>query len=127
MPRTNAKCHPERPWCCKGMCEECYYKSPHAKSKCRKRKTPQHPDVRRALSYKLLYGITLEDYDRMFEAQGGVCAICGEPPGERKLHVDHKHGTKHIRGLLCGRCNIGIGQFRESEELMRKAIDYLAK
>ena len=51
---------------------------------------------------KRKYGLTLEEYDAMLEAQGGVCAICGEPrPEERTLHVDHDHETGAIRGLLC--------------------------
>ena len=70
--------------------------------------------------------MTIADYDRMFEAQGGVCAICGEArPEERTLHVDHDHGTGVIRGLLCFRCNNALGDFREEYELFQRAADYL--
>jgi hypothetical protein len=72
------------------------------------------------------YGMTLADYERMFEAQGGVCAICGEArPEERTLHVDHDHATGVIRGLLCFRCNNALGDFREEYELFRRAAEYL--
>jgi hypothetical protein len=75
---------------------------------------------------KRKYRMTLEDYERMFEAQGGVCAICGEPrPEERTLHVDHDHETGVIRGLLCFRCNNALGDFREEYELFQRAADYL--
>jgi hypothetical protein len=75
---------------------------------------------------KRTYGITLDDYERMFEAQGGVCAICGEVrPEERTLHVDHDHLTGEIRGLLCFRCNNAIGDFREEYELFVRAAAYL--
>jgi hypothetical protein len=75
---------------------------------------------------KRKYGMTIADYDRMFEAQGGVCAICGEArPEERTLHVDHDHGTGVIRGLLCFRCNNALGDFREEYELFQRAADYL--
>jgi hypothetical protein len=72
------------------------------------------------------YGITIAEYDRMFEEQGGVCAICGEPrPEERTLHVDHDHETGVIRGLLCFRCNNALGDLREEYELFQRAADYL--
>jgi RNA polymerase-binding transcription factor DksA len=75
---------------------------------------------------KRKYGMTLADYDRLFEQQGGVCAICGEPrPEERTLHVDHDHVTGVIRGLLCFRCNNALGDFREQYELFQAAADYL--
>jgi RNA polymerase-binding transcription factor DksA len=75
---------------------------------------------------KRKYGMTIADYERMFDAQGGVCAICGEPrPEERTLHVDHDHETGVIRGLLCFRCNNALGDFREEYELFQRAADYL--
>jgi hypothetical protein len=75
---------------------------------------------------KRKYGITIADYDRMFEQQGGVCAICNEPrPEERTLHVDHDHKTGVIRGLLCFRCNNALGDLREEVELFQRAADYL--
>lgn len=75
---------------------------------------------------KRKYGMTLAEYERMFEAQGGVCAICDEArPEERALHVDHDHETGVIRGLLCFRCNNALGDLREEYELFRRAADYL--
>lgn len=52
-------------------------------------------------------GIGSAEYDVMLLEQGGVCAICGNPPkeGGRRLHVDHDHRTGAVRGLLCFRCN----------------------
>ena len=50
-------------------------------------------------------GVTDEDYARLLAAQGGGCAICGNPPKTRRLHVDHDHKTGRVRGLLCHRCN----------------------
>jgi len=51
------------------------------------------------------FGITLEDYDRMLEAQHGVCMICGRPPKHKRLAVDHNHKTGEPRSLLCDGCN----------------------
>lgn len=75
-------------------------------------------DLRRA------YGLTPAQYDEMLESQGGVCAICGETTA-RRLAVDHAHDTGAIRGLLCTRCNPGLGYFRDNPVLLDKAIHYL--
>lgn len=69
------------------------------------------------------YGITPEDYDILFEQQGGVCAACGQPEthknqyGVCRLAVDHDHETGEVRGLLCGRCNRALGLL--NDELAR--------
>ena len=73
------------------------------------------------------YGIDTAGYEALLEAQNGACAICGD--GEcsdgRKLHVDHDHDTGEIRGLLCYRCNAGIGLLRDDVTLVKKAVEYL--
>ena len=48
-----------------------------------------------------MYNITLEDYDTLFQLQGGVCAICGKSAKVSNLAVDHNHINGSIRGLLC--------------------------
>jgi tripartite-type tricarboxylate transporter receptor subunit TctC len=74
--------------------------------------------------FKLKYGLTQGDYDRMLLSQRGVCAIC-EQTCRWRLCVDHCHCTKQVRGLLCMRCNTGLGQFRDDPRLLRKAAAYL--
>lgn len=74
------------------------------------------------------YGITLDDYNAMLEAQDGVCAICGKAPEEReRLGVDHNHETGRVRNLLCGCCNRALGQLQDSEQLCLAAAAYLHK
>lgn len=80
--------------------------------------------------YKLKhkYNLTLEDYDQMFEAQNGVCAICGGVNKGRRLDVDHNHLTEEIRGLLCNKCNQALGLLRTDKygiSLLQKAIKYI--
>jgi hypothetical protein len=70
--------------------------------------------------------ISRETYDRIFEEQGGVCAICEEFPIGRELAVDHDHTTRAVRGLLCMRCNTGLGHFHDSIEILDRAIEYLS-
>lgn len=72
------------------------------------------------------FGITVEEFDRMFAAQGSRCAICGTDDfGGAYAHVDHCHQTGLVRGLLCVRCNQGLGFFKDDPDRMRAAIAYL--
>ena len=74
---------------------------------------------------KRRYGITIDDYEEMFSKQNGKCAICkGDCMTGRNLAVDHDHDTNKVRGLLCSKCNQGLGQFKNIE-LLQRAIDYL--
>lgn len=76
---------------------------------------------------RLKYGITPETYDEMLEAQGGVCAICRQPPdrGRMFLDVDHCHESGRVRGLLCSGCNRAIGLMGEDAERLRAAAAYV--
>ena len=83
-------------------------------------------DKRRDTDLKKKYGITLDDYNAMLEAQGGVCAICGNTCTTGKsLAVDHCHATGRVRGLLCGVCNRVLGYMKDDVALFRRAAEYL--
>jgi hypothetical protein len=71
------------------------------------------------------YGITADEYDRMFEEQGGKCKICGDKQEDKKLAVDHCHDTGNVRGLLCNFCNLGLGYFKDNILYMNNAISYI--
>lgn len=73
--------------------------------------------IRRKARWKRL-GILLEvkDYNELLVQQNGLCAICEESPKGRKLAVDHNHKTGQVRGLLCSRCNIGLGWLELMDE-----------
>ena len=78
-----------------------------------------------------MFNITIEDYEAMYDKQNGACAICGEPETREyngnaiKLAVDHCHITGDARGLLCSKCNGGLGLFKDSIDLLTKAVNYL--
>lgn len=80
---------------------------------------PQHTRYAR-------YAMSMEDYDRLLERQGGVCAIC-KFPSEENLVVDHDHVTGTVRGLLCNPCNRAIGQLKDSVPTLQAAIYYLQR
>lgn len=77
------------------------------------------------------YKITLSDYERMHEDQGGLCKICGgegfvmASHHKLKLVVDHCHETSVVRGLLCHNCNRGLGLFQDNVSFLNNAIEYL--
>jgi hypothetical protein len=88
----------------------------------------KRPLSNRRSHLKRKYGMTLEQYDEMLELQGGGCAICGRQPREDiSLHVDHCHETDVVRGILCFRCNNGIGDFANDPDLLRAAAVYLER
>lgn len=69
------------------------------------------------------YGLSMVEFTAISAAQGQKCKVCRRT--SIPLHVDHCHRTGRIRGLLCTRCNCGIGQFREDPRVLARAIDYL--
>lgn len=74
------------------------------------------------------YGLSVDEHAAMLQRQGGKCAICNGPPTSRRpLAIDHDHATGKVRGLLCDRCNHGLGHFRDSADVMVAAIAYLHK
>lgn len=126
---------------CKGMCRRCYMRNyvrsrratdpsfvEAAKKSMRKHADKQGSEWRhnRALLFK--YGITIDDYYDMLEAQGGCCPGClGQTPGAYKqfFSLDHCHTSGDIRGLLCDPCNRILGQARDDAATLRRLADYL--
>lgn len=80
-----------------------------------------------------LYGFSVETAQIVLhEIKHGNCHICGRSAadsilkqGRAGLHVDHNHTTGKVRGLLCSHCNVGLGCYRDSTDLLSKAILYL--
>lgn len=73
------------------------------------------------------YGVDSVGYAALLSEQGGVCAVCGKPPGKRRLAVDHNHSTGEVRGLLCIKCNAALGMFEDSPQLLNAAAAYLER
>lgn len=107
-----------------GVCKECITR------KCA-RWGAENPDrwksQKRDSYLNKMYGISLNGFMALLESQHGMCAICAREIGDggNELHVDHDHKSGRVRGILCGRCNRGIGQFNDDPALLKKALDYL--
>lgn len=96
-----------------------------------------NPEVRWAKHLSDDFGITPDDYRRMFAAQEGRCAICGgeenashkaRKNGEkRRMAVDHCHATDKVRGLLCTNCNTALGALNDDLDLFAKAVAYIKR
>lgn len=133
------RCVQLKPWICghdpetarrfdhrgRPYCHEC--------KKAWKREWRKQPSVRarereQARNYilKRKYGISREEFDATLERQGGVCAICKTDNwGGKGKAIDHSRRTGKVRGILCNRCNTGLGLFLESPKRLRAAIGYL--
>lgn len=77
----------------------------------------------RNYSLRTTYGITLEEYQHIFTAQGNCCAVCQNT--SRRMHVDHDHTTGRIRGILCHNCNIALGLLQDNEHTLTNLAAYL--
>ena len=92
-------------------------------------KRPKVIDRRREVNWRKfgIKGATVEKYNQLLEDQNYCCKICGRHVTEFKknLHLDHNHKTGEIRGLLCGKCNLGLGNLDDNIGILEKAIKYL--
>lgn len=80
-----------------------------------------------AISRKSKYGLSAEQYAEMVARSKGRCDLCGDPPSNRGLSIDHCHSTGVVRGLLCARCNTALGKFRDDPQLLREAANYVER
>ena len=94
----------------------------------RKANPDKRDDYAWAGNIKSKYGLSRTDYSFLLENQNGKCKICGrteKEAGARRLGVDHCHITGQVRGLLCSRCNRGLGAFEDNSCLLQAAMEYL--
>ena len=83
------------------------------------------------------HNITVDRYWHLWDKQDGLCAICDGPPSDNgnrqrkksnlaaRLVIDHDHTNGRTRGLLCGKCNLGLSAFLDDPTFLRKAANYL--
>lgn len=76
--------------------------------------------------YKRTYGLSYEEVINLISLQNGLCKICGDKlDANKQTCVDHNHKTGKVRGILCRKCNVGIGAFQENKSIMLKASHYI--
>jgi len=106
----------------RARCKECVNKH---------NKETRDPVNRRKIHMRYAFGMTMHQYNKMLEEQGGVCAICKKPETRRAkngaicpLCIDHCHRTGDVRALLCNACNTALGVMGEDPEHIRALAEY---
>jgi Recombination endonuclease VII len=99
-----------------------------------KRRKNEREKPRKGAKYQYSYGngnyLGLDEITKarlkLQTEQNNLCAICSAPAKQNKtLSIDHCHETGKIRGLLCSKCNMGLGLLGDTAESLRKALQYL--
>lgn len=141
-PKRMADCHPNRPHESKGKCRSCYISAYNKATGKGNDWLKRHPEAARFHRWKnglqVRHGITAEQWDQMFDEQGGKCANAGcgrqfvrdASRDHRKvmsLQVDHDHESGVIRGLLCKQCNSALGHARDDVSRLIGLAEYLVK
>lgn len=74
------------------------------------------------------FNLSADEYFNLLKIQNNKCAICKSDFTNSKFtHVDHCHKTNKVRGILCNKCNTGIGQLNHNPEILRFAAIYCEK
>jgi hypothetical protein len=115
----NSPCHPQKEYYAKGLCKQCYETGYRR----------EHRNKNRYHQTKYLYGVTKKIYDSLLEKQNFLCPVClvdlrSLPP--KQVCIDHDHQTEEVRGILCRKCNGGIGLLDDDADNLLRAISYLS-
>ena len=118
------------------VCRSCKVERPLSEFSFRKDNQKHRPDCkpcRTRESQSRRYGVSVGEIESLIEESGNQCMICGTHADDLKhsafshspLVIDHDHETGEVRGLLCSPCNVGLGQFQDSQARLAAAIAYL--
>lgn len=135
--KTNSYCKP----CRNEYAREYNRKNPgvaiRAKARYQTGLTPEQRRNRNRTAQLWRFRLTPQQWDEMFERQGGRCAICQtDAPTGHGWHIDHDHSCcpepgrscgRCVRAILCSECNTGLGKFRDDPGILRAAIQYLER
>lgn len=79
-------------------------------------------------NYKKRYGLTVDQKQQLVDSQAQKCAICkNDLKNAHDVCVDHNHETGAVRGILCRKCNLGLGHFKDNALFLKSAVKYLKK
>ncbi len=110
---------------CKAAYDQKYFSQQHIQAR---RKTPEARSKQRDWGLQKRYGLDHAQYQRMLARQGGHCACCSATPEQESsgvLMVDHCHTTGQVRGLLCNKCNLTLGNVNDDFNRLRELANYV--
>lgn len=107
-----------------GLCKKCYH-GKWMNDWYERTRNLRNPDHWRERNLRVKFNISVEEYDKMFENQQGLCYICKRPPKSKRLAVDYSHVSGKIRALLCGPCNTALSHVEHQSNFSKKALIYL--
>jgi hypothetical protein len=114
-----------------GVAEKLRLRRQQPEFKAREKARRETPEAKaKAKAYQLYrnYGITWDERETMIASQGSVCAVCGSTAwGHYGPLVDHDHDTGEVRGIVCHKCNIGIGLIGDNLRRAEAVVAYLKK
>lgn len=139
--KTCTKCHTSKPYTAfrqrklktmtsyRSHCRECERKEHRDWYSRNKEYTKLYQESRKTSTedrrLNRIYGISLKDLNLMVKDQDNKCKICGDSFLNSRMCVDHCHKTGKIRGILCNKCNSGIGLLKDSRDVVKNAYNYL--
>ncbi len=104
------------------LCNDCRERPQKHNSLCSECSVVRRTKYYREVMRYQRYGVSKEWFEERFT---GKCEICFEPIGTFSAHIDHCHATGEVRGILCGLCNKGLGQFKDNPAALIRAAKYL--
>lgn len=115
------------------VCSQCENKKNAERYHRKYKGCPNHRLAAYKYSMKENYGLSEDEFNFLWNKQNGLCLICSCEFSNRFINktegtvpfIDHDHKNGKIRGLLCRFCNSGLGNFKDSPELLRKGADYI--
>lgn len=126
--KTNKKPRSQCKQCCAEKQRQIYANKPEQYRNYSRKRRVKYNNIHKRIANLRTFGLIIEDYETMLQAQNNQCAICGtvQCTSGKRLAIDHCHLTGKIRGLLCLRCNQAIGKFNDNYFLLQQAADYVS-
>lgn len=126
FPKNRSKKLGRNTWC--RICTNKWRSAPENRERIRasaRKRARKNPKKLREQKRIRAYGVCDNIFGQLLIGQNMQCAICEKEIDFTTGHVDHCHEQGFVRGLLCMQCNMGLGQFMHSPDILHRAINYL--
>lgn len=114
--------------CSKILDKDYRERNPEKIKQIRKTSNERHLTPTKKFNYRLrsVYNLSRAEFDNLYDKQKGKCKLCRKKiKVSKSVHIDHNHKNGKIRGLLCSKCNLGLGHFQDNAEVLLRASKYI--